>query len=178
MTWLLLIYTVPNEPSRKRATIWRELKKVGAIYLRDGVAVLPMRPETIEAFRGIAARVVEFEGQVTLVEDARLDRAREQAIVDQASGARAEEYAEIAREAEGFLSHVERESEHREFTFAEVEELEADLGKVKRWMAQVQARDYFGADGAAAVGDLLARGDAALAAFLDEAYRHTEESGS
>ena len=47
--WLLLIYTVPAEPSRKRAAIWRELKKVGAPYLRDGVCILPERPETREA---------------------------------------------------------------------------------------------------------------------------------
>ncbi|MGH6916065.1 MAG: hypothetical protein ACREH3_20425, partial [Geminicoccales bacterium] len=26
MTWLLLIYTVPSEPSRLRAAVWRDLK--------------------------------------------------------------------------------------------------------------------------------------------------------
>ena len=45
--WLLLIYTVPAEPTRKRAFIWRELKKVGAPYLRDGVCILPERPDTL-----------------------------------------------------------------------------------------------------------------------------------
>src|ERR1700680_960102 len=81
--WLLLIYTVPAEPSRKRAAIWRDIKKVGAIYLRDGVCALPERPETIEAMRAIAARVVEFEGQATLVEAARLDPARADWVVEQ-----------------------------------------------------------------------------------------------
>ena len=74
--WLLLIYTVPAEPSRKRAAIWRDVKKVGAVYLRDGVCALPERQETTSAMRAIAARVEEFEGQATLVEAARLDAAR------------------------------------------------------------------------------------------------------
>ena len=65
--WLVLIYTVPSEPSRKRAFIWRELKKAGAVYLRDGVCALPERPETLAALSAIAARVEELGGQATLV---------------------------------------------------------------------------------------------------------------
>ena len=176
-TWTLLIYTVPSEPSRLRATVWRELKKAGAVYLRDGVCALPARPETREEFRTIAARVKEFGGRVFLVEEARLDRAHAQEIVDQAKAARAEEYAEVGREAGAFLGHVEREREHREFTFAEVEELEADLGKLRRWAEQIRARDHFGSDAAGRVEELLARGEAALAAFFEEAYRQNEETG-
>ena len=37
-SWLLLIYTVPSQPSRKRAAVWRDVKKAGAVYLRDGRA--------------------------------------------------------------------------------------------------------------------------------------------
>src|SRR5215207_6207963 len=94
VTWLLLIYTVPSEPTRLRATVWRELKKVGAIYLRDGVCVLPTRPETSAAFRVIAGRIAEFGGQVTLIEEARLDQDRAQSITAQANIARYDEYAE------------------------------------------------------------------------------------
>jgi len=68
--WLVLIYTVPAEPSRKRAFIWRELKKVGAVYLRDGVCVLPEGEATAAAFRAIAAKIEEFEGEATLIERA------------------------------------------------------------------------------------------------------------
>ena len=143
-TWLLLIYTVPAEPSRKRAFIWREVKKAGAVYLRDGVCALPEQPETARSLRAIAAKVQEFEGEATLVEGARLDPARAEWLVSRSRESRAEEYADVAREAERLLEHVARETEHREFTFAELEELEADLGKLKRWTAQVRQRDYFG----------------------------------
>lgn len=170
--WLLLIYSVPAEPSRKRAYVWREVKKVGAVYLRDGVCVLPERPETTSALRAIAARVDELAGQATLVEGARLDAARATWIEAQAKSARAREYAEIGREAEQLLAHIEHETAHREFTFAELEELEADLAKLNRWADQVRARDYFGGGSDAPMSSVLERCEQALVTFLDEAAQH------
>lgn len=168
MTWLLLIYTVPSQPSRKRAAIWRELKKAGAVYLRDGVVALPERPETRAVFRAIAAKVEELGGQATLVAEARLAPARAAAVVAQAQASRMEEYAEIAREAELLLAHSRRERAHRELAFAEFEEFAGDLGKLRRWADQVRARDHFGAGASTAVDALLERCDQELALLLAE----------
>ncbi len=169
-SWLLLIYTVPAEPSRKRAYIWRALKRLGAVYLRDGVAVLPQRPETLSEVRTVAAKVEEFEGQATLVEDAQLPSERTEAIMAQSRTARAAEYAEIVHEAERFLAHVQREAEHRDFRSTELEELAVDLSKVKTWLEQVRSRDYFGSEAADRAQALLTRCDEALARFLDRTY--------
>jgi hypothetical protein len=163
--WLLLIYTVPTEPSRKRAAIWRDIKRIGAVYLRDGVCALPERLETTLAMRAIAARVDEFQGEATLVEAARLDPARAARIIDQSRTARAAEYADIAREAEQFLAHLVREVEHRDFTVGELEELEADLSKLKRWTEQVQARDHFGVGPDARLSELLEQCEGALGTY-------------
>jgi len=168
--WLLLIYTVPASPTRKRAYIWREVKKIGAVYMRDGVCVLPERPETVEAVDAIAARVREFEGDATVVTGARFDAARTEAVVAAFTSARSDEYAEVTREGERLLEHVARETKHRDFTFAELEELEEDLAKLRRWMSQVQARDYFpNASATESAEQLLAQCDAALVEFLEEA---------
>ena len=121
------------------------------------------------AAEAIAAKIHEFEGQATLVTGASVDPGRAEAVVVQFKSARAAEYTEIAGEAERFLQHVARETEHREFSFAELEELEEDLAKVKRWMGQVQSRDYFPDGSKARVEELLTRCDNALAEFLDAA---------
>ena len=167
--WLLLIYTVPAEPSRKRAAIWRELKKVGAPYLRDGVCILPERADTRERLDAIAAKVEEFAGEATLVSGARLSETRATALVEQFRAARAEEYDEIAREADRLIEHVARETEHRQFTYAELEELEGDLGKLRRWTDQVAARDYFADEPPTGLVAALDRCERALSAFLEAA---------
>ena len=174
-TWTLLIYTIPSEPSRLRAAVWREVKKAGAVYLRDGVCALPEGPETTAALRAIAERVRASNGQVTLVEGARLDEERAAAVVAEANATRAEEYREIAREAERFLAHTAREREHRLLMEAELAVLEADLGKLRRWFEQVGARDHFGATGAEGAATLLARCDEALADALDDVFRRAPE---
>jgi ChrB-like protein len=174
-TWTLLIYTVPSEPSRVRAAVWREVKKTGAVYLRDGVCALPEGPATTAAFRAIAERVRASSGQVTLVEGARLDEDRAVAVVAEANAARTTEYREIAREAERFLAHTAREREHRLLAEAELTVLEADLGKLRRWYEQVRARDHFGADGAEGAMALLASCDEALAEALDDVFRQAPE---
>lgn len=173
-SWLLLVYTVPAEPSRKRAGVWREIKKAGAVYLRDGVCALPERPWQLRVFEEITAKVKELGGQATLVRSARLDGERIEAIIAAASAARQAEYRDILKEAGRFQAHLRREREHREFSFAELQELEADHGKLQRWAAQVRERDFVGLEEAQRVEELLERCDAELSAFAEEAYRHEE----
>lgn len=173
-TWLLLIYTVPAEPSRLRAAVWRDLKRAGAVYLRDGVAVLPERSEPRTALEAIAAKVEAFGGRATLARQARIGPDAARALEDEMRAARTAEFREVAADAGRLLEHVRRERAHRDFSFAELEELEADLEKLRRWAQQIRARDYFGAAAGAEVDALLQRCEAALASFLEEAARADE----
>jgi hypothetical protein len=172
--WLLLVYTVPAQPSRKRAAVWREVKKAGAVYLRDGVCILPERPAQLRAFEEIAAKVRGFDGQATLVRSARLDGERAEAVIVEAAAARAAEYVDILREVGRFQAHLRREREHREFTFAELQELEADMSKLQRWAAQVKERDFAGLEKGKEVDEALARCEAELTSFAEEAYEQEE----
>ena len=176
--WLLLIYTVPAEPTRKRAYVWREVKKLGAIYLHDGVCILPERADTTVAAQAIATKIQEFEGDATVVHGAALDSARAEAVVAQFKSARSAEYAEISHEAERLLEHIARETEHRDFTFAELEQLEEDLAKLKRWMSQVQSRDYFPDGSSGQAEQLLDRCDGVLADFLEQAAARDTSTSS
>jgi hypothetical protein len=173
-TWLLLIYTVPAQPSRKRAMVWREIKKLGAVYLRDGVCVLPEQPGTMSNLRSLASRIEEMDGQACLVQGAQLEANRVETLKAEFRAGRAEEYAEISREAEQLLAHIARETEHRDFTYAEVEELEQDLSKLKRWTGQVRERDYFSESSYSAVQTLLDQCERSLETFVDQASEQAE----
>lgn len=167
--WRLLIYTVPSQPSRKRAFIWRELKKAGAVYLRDGVCALPERDSTAAILDAVASRVEEFGGEATVIPAVDLDARRSRSVIDASLRDRQEEYAEVMREAQGLLRHVERETTHRDFTVAELQELEADLAKLGGWLRQIQARDYFAGSEATEAAVLLKKCADTLAVLLKAA---------
>src|SRR5438270_455009 len=104
--WLLLIYTLPSQPSRKRAYVWRELKKVGAFYLRDGVAVLPRRPDLEDRLAAIAERIVEYEGTVDLIVAPHFPEGRRSELVARFNEERASEYREVYHACVRFLRDV------------------------------------------------------------------------
>src|SRR6202040_2217621 len=39
--FLLLVYRMPGKPTAGRVAAWRNLKKIGAVYLQDSVCVVP-----------------------------------------------------------------------------------------------------------------------------------------
>jgi hypothetical protein len=61
-SWLLLHYKLPNKPSALRISIWRKLKRLGAILLHDAVWVLPDLPRSAEQIQWLAAEIEEMGG--------------------------------------------------------------------------------------------------------------------
>src|SRR5215217_6872946 len=66
--WVLLVYRLPREPSRHRVAVWRKLRDLGALYLKDGVAALPEDAVTREQLEWLQLRVREAGGEATLWE--------------------------------------------------------------------------------------------------------------
>jgi hypothetical protein len=160
--WLLLVYTVPAQPTRKRAFVWRMLKKLGAVYLRDGICVLPDRSETNAGLSAVAEKVREFGGQASLANDAHLDPATVATVRQQAQQARRAEYLALVEAGTLLVTHLRRELRHRDLGPSEIDLLESDLVKLRRWRDQIRARDYFSAEGGTQAEDVLAECRAAL----------------
>jgi hypothetical protein len=161
--WLLLVYTIPPTPTRLRALIWRKLKQLGAVYLRDGVCVLPDQTATRADLRAIADNVRAFGGHASLAEHAELDAPTVQFVHEQSRAARQLEYAALIDSAAALAAHVHREHRHRDLQPTEVRGLASDLVKLRRWHEQISARDYFAADGAVQALHALRDSEAALA---------------
>ena len=64
--WLLLLHRVPPEPTANHVSVWRKLKRLGAILLHDAVWVLPPSPRTREEFQWLASEVRERGGDAML----------------------------------------------------------------------------------------------------------------
>src|SRR5262249_42132731 len=152
--WLLLIYRVPPEPSRLRSTVWRRLKSLGAIYLQNSAAALPASTAAERALRKLRAEILDMSGTATLLSCSVL--AGETEIKAQFQAARDDEYAEIVDKCDDFQGQVRKEYVAHHFTYAELEENEVDLVKLRNWFAKVTDRDVFGASGRADAEQALA----------------------
>jgi hypothetical protein len=140
--WAVLVYTVPATPSRKRAAVWREVKRLGALYLRDGVCVLPDTAAARAGLNALGRQVKELGGQGTMVWQAQLAAERAESLLGELAEARQAEYAEIGAAAADLLHYLQQEAQHHGLARAERVSLLADLKRLERWLGQIEARDY------------------------------------
>lgn len=167
--WLTLIYKVPSEPTRLRASVWRKLKATGAVYLQNSVATLPYTKSTERALRALRNEIEEKHGG-TAVLLAGTALAGNGEILGLIEAARNDEYEEIRDKCEDFLRGIDKELAAQHFTYGELEENEEDLTKLRNWFDKVVARDLLGASGRGDTADLLARCAAELNAYAEHVY--------
>jgi hypothetical protein len=84
--------------------------------------------------------------------------------------ARNDEYEEIVDRCEDFLRQVKKEYTESHFTYAELEENEVDLVKLRNWFAKVRERDAFDADGRLAAEKALDECEQSLEAYAARVY--------
>ena len=159
-TWLLLVFTPPGGAAGKRAALVRALKNLGAVWLRDGVAALPERPD---CERALAALVATCVSPATIVRSARLEPDRARELVEEARAQRAAEYASATRQVEQLTWYVSGVSAQRPLRPAERRGAVTSLRQLTRQVAAIRGRDHFGADGAPQAESALASCAAALA---------------
>jgi DNA-binding transcriptional regulator PaaX len=173
--WLVLVYRIPSEPTRLRAAVWRRLKGLGAIYLQNSVAALPAGPAAERALRLLRREILDMSGTASLLECAVL--AGEPEIRAAYLAARDDEYAEIVDKCEDFLDGLRKEYREDHFTYAELEENDEDLIKLRNWFAKIEQRDVFGAPGRQACREALQACERALEAYAAWVYA-TESEGA
>lgn len=170
--WSLLVYRVPTEPASRRVAIWRDLKRLGALYLQQCVCILPRLDPVQEELGRIVAKIPALGGECTRFDIPTLPPADEGKIIASFRTLRDKEYAEIAEECETkFVKEIEFEHFRQNYTFEEAEEIGQDLEKIRRWFARVVERDWFAADGRGAVEAWIERCQVLLDAFEQEVYR-------
>ncbi len=172
--WLLLVYRVPSEPTRLRATVWRRLKSLGAIYLQNSAAALPASVAAERSLRKLRSEILDMSGTAALLSCTVL--AGEQEVRAAFQAARDDEYEEIIDKCGDFLAEVKKEYTASHFTYAELEENEVDLVKLRNWLERVRQRDVFGASGRQQAENQLGECEEALEAYAARVYAEEGES--
>lgn len=172
--WVLLVYRVPTEPASKRVGVWRDLKRIGALYLQQCVCILPNRADLAAELERITTKIPTLEGEYTLLDVPRLRPADETKIVRAFRDSRDKEYGEIIEECETkFVKEIEFEHFRQNYTFEEAEEIGQDLEKIRRWYARIVERDWFGASRRDEVAVWIEKCEELLNEFEQEVYRRS-----
>lgn len=121
-TWLLLSYKIPREPTSARVSVWRKLRRLGALPVQDAVWVLPVNPRTREHFQWLADEIGQVGGDATIWESRPISDGHDEALIDRFRKAIEEQYRMI-------LTELRRK--------------DRDLAALSRRYREVLARDYF-----------------------------------
>lgn len=149
--WLLLLYALPTRRNTERVTVWRKLKKFGAVALPTSGHVLPDDPAQFERFQWLSKEIRDAGGEATLIRVAEIDGMTNAAVVAMFNEGRAAEYKELAAACRDTLNRKPRE-----------EELAAEVARHQRRFQEIRAVDYFNSPGAHDAQVMLQRAEQIL----------------
>jgi hypothetical protein len=141
--WLLFTAQLPAKPSSLRVGVWRKLNDSGAVNLQSGIWILPFNEENRIFLERLLAHIKHKEatGQIFFVQG--LNQEIQADILGRFKTNRNREYDELLEQCEKFLTEIDKESNLQKFTFAELEENEQNLQRLRKWFAKIQKRDFF-----------------------------------
>jgi hypothetical protein len=168
--WLLLIHQLPAKPAYLRVKIWRRLRALGAVAVKNAVYALPANEQTQEDFEWLLKEITEGGGEAMICEAQLIDGVSDQEVRALFTAARDEDYETIAKEA-----HALAEALGQELTAKSQVEARTQLTRLKAKMAQVVAIDFFGANGRETVDGLLTGLETKL---TEDTMAETSQSGA
>uniref|UniRef100_Q11N85 ChrB domain protein n=2 Tax=Phyllobacteriaceae TaxID=69277 RepID=Q11N85_CHESB len=174
--WLLLTYKVPPEPAAKRIALWRRLKGMGAVYLQNGVCLLPKTDDHVRRLKMLENDVGEMGGESVILETVALDRAQEEKVIARFKADRDEAYREFVDKCDDFEAEIAKERAANHFTYAELEENDVDLKKLQGWFEKIRKLDFYGATLGAEAEKRLRACEALLDAYARQVFDAHDEN--
>jgi len=172
----VLVIRVPAEPSRHRVAVWRELRKVGALSLGQGVWALPDLPVFAAGVKRAVDLAGRTNGEATILEATGRsadDAARFEAMFN---AARRDDWTEFLADCGKFEAELAKEIRIAKFTLAELEEEEQSLERLRRWHRELTARDVFATPEAAKATARLKDCVAACEDYAERVFRHLHDT--
>ena len=142
--WLLLTYKVPPEPASKRVALWRRLKGMGAVYLQNGVCLLPKTDDHARRLKMLENDISEMGGEAVILETVGLDRMQEDKVVARFKADRDDAYREFIDKCDDFETEIAKETAALHFTYNELEENDIELKKLQGWLEKINKLDFYG----------------------------------
>ncbi len=127
---MLLAYRLPREPSTPRSALWRKLRRLGAAQLLDGLAALPLDARNREQLEWLADEVVEAGGEATIWVGELGSAAQERELARRMAEGVAADYRLLIDEVDTARGQP-------------LGQRRRTLGRLRRELRRIRARDYF-----------------------------------
>lgn len=161
MHWLVFSYSLPSKgQSSPRVTLWRRLRRLGAILIKTGVYVLPAQEECIEGFQWLAQEVQQALGEALVIRVEQFEGLTDLQVIELFRAARQEDYAELEMQAEELEKSLNLDSELESHTLREV------IAKLRKRYSEILRIDFFDCPTGIQVATRLTRLEQALAGSL------------
>ena len=142
---LLLIVSLPPQPSSLRVRVWRRLRGLGAVALKRTVYLLPDTPDHYEHFQWLSQEIQREGGDATLLRVSQIENMSAADVIRLFHEARDPEYRQLAIRYRKVLHELERK------TAAKSARVHDDLVKLQKDFERVRELDFFDAPGRAEV---------------------------
>lgn len=156
--WLVLVYQFPQGPGSRRVKIWRRLQSLGAVAIKNSVYVLPMNEQSQEDFQWLLTELTASGAEGAILESRFVDGMSDAQVEALFNSARNADYEQLVEEVGAALPP---------------DEARRALARARRRIAEIEAIDFFGAEGHAAAEATLR----ALDERISEAGGATEPGG-
>jgi len=133
-SWLLLLFSLPAGKKTERVSVWRRLKKSGAIQLTTSTYVLPDRPPLYELFQWLAKQIRDYSGEATLIRAQEIEGLTNEKLIQSFNSAREAEYGEVTTALRRLMQRARKKSDSGEA-----------LEKLKKQFRIIREVDFFDA---------------------------------
>jgi hypothetical protein len=130
LSWVLLAYRLPREPSTPRIALWRKLRRLGAAQVLDGLAALPLDPRNREQLEWLADEVVDAGGEATIWVGELGSAAQERELASRMAEGVAADYRRLIEDVG--VAREQAPGKRRR-----------TLARLRRELRRIRTRDYF-----------------------------------
>ena len=138
MNWLVFSYSLPSKSSSPRVSVWRQLKRVGAISPVSGAYILPDNDACTETFNWLAQQVRQANGQALVMVVEKFQDLTDQTLITLFNQARQGNYATIDEKVTLLAEVIHQDMSDQERLAAKDE-----LDGLQQQYADIARIDYF-----------------------------------
>jgi hypothetical protein len=175
MRWIVLLTKLPAEPSRHRVAVWRELRRIGALSLGQGMWAVPDVPIFADGLQRAVELTQRAAGEAVVLEATGRSEADATRLRAMFTAAREADWAEFLADCGKYEAELDKEIGTAKFTLAELEEEEQSLERLRRWHRDIKARDVLGAPSAAEAAQRLKDCAARLEDYTERVFQSLHE---